>query len=225
MTETEWLACADPRAMLLFLHGKAGGRKLRLFACACCSRIGDLLTEQSGRQAVEVAERYADGRAGKAELKAARDTARRRRQVAAFCCATLGSKTCRDFGAAADWAVELRANDAAGRRAGDPIHTKGRDWWAARRLEQAAQAELLKDVFGNPFRPVSVSPSWLTWNGGTVAKLAAAIYDERRFADLPVLADALEDAGCADAAILGHCRGPGEHVRGCWVVDLLLGRQ
>ena len=78
----------------------------------------------------------------------------------------------------------------------------------------------------NPCRPApAVDPSWLAWNGGTVAKLAAAIYDGRRFADLPILADALEDAGCADAAILAHCRGPGEHVRGCRVVDLLTGRE
>jgi hypothetical protein len=74
-------------------------------------------------------------------------------------------------------------------------------------------------------RPFTADPSWLAWNDGTVAKLAAAIYDERRFADLPILADALEDAGCADAAVLAHCRGGGEHVRGCWVVDLLTGRQ
>jgi hypothetical protein len=76
-----------------------------------------------------------------------------------------------------------------------------------------------------PFRPApAVDPSWLAWNGGTVAKLAAAIYDERRFGDLPILADALEEAGCADAAVLAHCREPGDHVRGCWAVDLLTGR-
>jgi hypothetical protein len=89
----------------------------------------------------------------------------------------------------------------------------------------AASACLLRDLIGNPFRPVpTIDPAWLAWNGGAVRKMAQAIYDGRRFADLPVLADALEDAGCADAAILGHCRGPGVHVRGCWVVDLLLGK-
>jgi hypothetical protein len=94
------------------------------------------------------------------------------------------------------------------------------------RGEKAAQAALLRDILGPlPFRPVTVSPSWLSGNGGTVAKLAAAIYEERRFADLPILADALEDAGCTDAAVLAHCRGPGEHVRGCWAVDLLTGRE
>ena len=86
------------------------------------------------------------------------------------------------------------------------------------------QCALLRCLFGNPFRPVSLDPAWLGWNAGTVVKLAQAIYDDRRFGELPVLADALEDAGCTDAAILAHCRGPGEHVRGCWAVDLVLGR-
>jgi hypothetical protein len=99
-------------------------------------------------------------------------------------------------------------------------------WHVAEAAEKTAQAAMVRDLFGNPFRPKpAVDPSWLAWNGGTVAKLAAAIYDGRRFADLPILADALEDAGCADADILAHCRGGGEHVRGCWVVDLLTGRQ
>jgi hypothetical protein len=83
----------------------------------------------------------------------------------------------------------------------------------------------IRDIFGNPFRPVAVDPDWLTWNGGTVPKLAQAIYDQRRFQDLPILADALEEAGCTNADILNHCRQPGEHVRGCWVVDLVLGKE
>jgi hypothetical protein len=80
------------------------------------------------------------------------------------------------------------------------------------------------DLFDGYGRPVTISPAWLSWNDGTVVKLARTIYDDRGFEDLPVLADALEDAGCTDEAILGHCRGPGPHVRGCWVVDLLLGK-
>jgi hypothetical protein len=83
---------------------------------------------------------------------------------------------------------------------------------------------LIRDIFGNPFRAVSLVPSWLIWNEATVAKLAQAIYDERAFERLPVLADALEEAGCTDAEILAHCRGPGPHVRGCWALDLLLGK-
>jgi hypothetical protein len=99
-------------------------------------------------------------------------------------------------------------------------------WLAAAAAEAAAQAASVRDLFGNPFRPAPViDPGWLAWNDDTVAKLARANYKCRRFADLPILADALEEAGCADAAILAHCRSGSEHVRGCWVVDLLTGRQ
>jgi hypothetical protein len=98
----------------------------------------------------------------------------------------------------------------------------------ARREERAAQSQLLRDVFGNPFRPVTPDPDWLT---PTVVSLAQAAYDERQLpegtldpARLSVLADALEDAGCTDAELLGHLRGPGPHIRGCWVLDLLLGK-
>jgi hypothetical protein len=80
-------------------------------------------------------------------------------------------------------------------------------------------------LFGNPFRPAALDPAWLAWNDGSVRKMAEAIYEEGRFGDLPILADAPEDAGCADADVLAHCRAPGEHVRGCWVVDLLAGLQ
>jgi hypothetical protein len=93
------------------------------------------------------------------------------------------------------------------------------------REELVKQADLLRDIFGNPFRPVSIDPAWLTWNNATVVKLAEVIYAERRFADLPILADALEEAGCDNADILSHCREASEHVRGCWVVDLLLGKK
>ncbi|MBL8795193.1 MAG: hypothetical protein JNM56_14910 [Planctomycetia bacterium] len=85
-----------------------------------------------------------------------------------------------------------------------------------------SQALLFRDLFGNPFRPVTVNPAWLT---SAVVSLAQAIYDERAFDRLPILADALEDAGCDHADILNHCRQPGEHVRGCWVVDLLLAKE
>jgi hypothetical protein len=84
------------------------------------------------------------------------------------------------------------------------------------------QAELCRDIFGNPFRPITVDPSWLT---SPVARMAQAMYDERAFERMPILADALEDVGCTDEAMLTHCRQPGVHVRGCWVVDLLLAKK
>ena len=80
---------------------------------------------------------------------------------------------------------------------------------------------LVRCVYGNPFRPVALDPAWRT---EAVVALAAGIYADRAFERMPVLADALDDAGCTDAEILNHCRGDGPHVRGCWVVDLLLGK-
>jgi hypothetical protein len=88
----------------------------------------------------------------------------------------------------------------------------------------AMQADLIREVFGNPFKDVVIQQSWLNWNGGTVVQIAQAVYDERAFERLPVLADALEEAGCDDAGLLGHLRGPGPHCRGCWAVDAILGR-
>ncbi|HEY1189881.1 MAG TPA: hypothetical protein VGE74_19685 [Gemmata sp.] len=81
---------------------------------------------------------------------------------------------------------------------------------------------LLRDIFGNPFRPVAFAPDWRT---DTARALAAQMYDARDFSAAPILADALQDAGCDSADILDHCRGPGPHVRGCWVVDLVLGKE
>jgi hypothetical protein len=84
---------------------------------------------------------------------------------------------------------------------------------------------LLCCTLGSPvFTNAPIDLSWLGWNGGTIPKLAEAIYDERRFSDMPILADALEEAGCDNTDVPAHCRGPGPHVRGCWVIDLLLGR-
>jgi hypothetical protein len=83
---------------------------------------------------------------------------------------------------------------------------------------------LLREVFGDPFHPVGLAPAWRSWHGGLLPSMAQRMYDSRDFADMPVLADALEEAGCQDQDILGHCRSSGEHVRGCWVVDLILGK-
>jgi len=91
-----------------------------------------------------------------------------------------------------------------------------------RKLEEGPYVHLLRCIAGNPFRPVAFDPNWRT---ETVVSLASAIYAERAFDRLPILADALEEAGCDHADILSHCRGPGPHARGCWVVDLVLGKE
>jgi hypothetical protein len=83
------------------------------------------------------------------------------------------------------------------------------------------EAAHLRDIIGSPFRFKLIESGWRTSN---VLALTATIYEERAFDRLPILADALMDAGCADESILSHCRSDGPHVRGCWVVDLVLGK-
>jgi hypothetical protein len=201
MTEAEWLACTDPQKMLGLIGGKGSERKLRLFAVACCRRVWARLVEEASRRAVTTAEDYADGLASDAELEEARLQA----------------------GWAERWSGQPDAADAAAWTASQET---GILWvvTAARRTASVAQAGLLRCIFGNPSRPVALGPAWLPWHGGMPVSMAQKMYDSRDFADMPVLADALEEAGCQDQDILGHCRSGGEHVRGCWVVDLLLGK-
>lgn len=89
-------------------------------------------------------------------------------------------------------------------------------------VNSVMQSAILREIFGNPFRPVTFNLAWLT---STVVALAQTIYDERTFDRLSELADALVDAGCDNQDILNHCRSEGPHVRGCWVVDVVLGRE
>jgi hypothetical protein len=222
MTESEWLACTDPERMLVFLGEKAGERKLRLFACACCRRLWPTLLDEWSRQAVEVAESFADGLARAPELHEARVSALQVRSPA---------MTAASAAAHATWEVAIEAarsaSASAARGAAFAIHPCSADepWQKVEKEERGRQAAILRDIFGIPQRPVSVDPAWSRWNDSCAVKIARAIYEQRRFDDLPVLADALEEAGCTDADILAHCRGPGPHVRGCWVIDLLLGKE
>jgi len=85
----------------------------------------------------------------------------------------------------------------------------------------ASQVAVLREIIGNPFRPVTIDPAW---HKPSVASLAQAIDEERAFDRMPILADALEDAGCTSHDMLSHCRGPGPHFLGCWVVDMILGK-
>jgi hypothetical protein len=235
MTETEWLACTDPPKMLDFLRGKTSDRKLRLFAVACCWRVWHLLTDERSRRAVQVAERFAEGLVGKGELATSRNELRAkvRGDLRAF---VFGRpRTEGDPGhAAIAWAAAWDASREGLRAIGwEAARDVARAVGVAHRYGrlphggQADQASLLRDIFGPlPFRPVTIDPFWLAWDTGTVVKLAQAIYSEPAFDRLPVVADALEDAGCDNDDILSHLRGPsGPHVRGCWVVDLLLGKE
>jgi hypothetical protein len=217
VTEAEGLAATDPGPMLEYLRGGGiSARKRRLFACGCCRLLGPRLWGEN-RHAVEVAARTADGRATEAE-----------RQEAVTAAFPPHPYPPPEFADIADPRPEdvavLRATDRDASHANAlaaAVHAA-----AARPASQPRQAALLRELVGNPFRlPVTVDPAWLAWNDGTVRKLAAEVYEARDLARLPVLADALEDAGCADAEFLGHLREPGLHVRGCWALDLLLGKE
>jgi hypothetical protein len=251
MTEAEWQKCDDPQDMLEHIHKQTSRRKLRLFAVACCRRVIHLLPDDKRfLSALAVAEQYADRKAGKKELSAAHDRARAARSKDH---GRVGYRPQGDnCGDTARWAAEAVVCDASElpnmtypfraaamaitaavysafrpsqpfadackpkfRRTHDP----------AKKREHDAQVHLVRDLFGNPFRTVTVDPAWLAWNGRTIRNLAEAIYNERAFDRMPILADALEDAGCNDADILDHLRGPGPHSRGCWPLDLLLDKK
>jgi hypothetical protein len=98
-------------------------------------------------------------------------------------------------------------------------------WQSELQALQAKQADLMRCVYGNPYRPVAIAPEWPRWKDGTVRNIAQDIYDERAFDRLPILADALEEAGCANRDVLNHCRSDAAHARGCWVVDLILNKK
>jgi hypothetical protein len=209
MTEREWLEGTDPQALLAWLGGRAGERTLRLFACACVRRHWHRLPDDRSRHAVELAERYADGQATLDELNAA------------WSAAGEAFDDSPGFAEEAAWGCADVVNQF--HTAWELILLGLRDEGAATEDERRAQSDLLRDLIGNPFRPASVGP-YLAWNEGLVVKLAQGIHAEQAFDRLPILADALEESGCTDRAILGHCRGPGPHARGCWLVDLCRGK-
>lgn len=241
MTEQEWLDCTDPKPMLEHLKGNASNRKLRLFACACCRRVWQLLTAvdakeddpeaPSLREKVALAERYADDLVQRKQIEREYDndstydaetlaamwavyTERQRKKSPSesLLSATNSSQLAAFAKARPKTSVYyIETPDAA---------SSGRP--RVFNAERKAQTVLIRDMFGNPFHPITVESSWLT---STVTALAQSIYDDRAFHQLPILADALEESGCADEVILRHCRQPGAHVRGCWVLDLVLGKE
>jgi hypothetical protein len=212
MTEEEWLTSPNPRLLLDAVRDRAGARKLRLFACACVRRVWDLLTAEEGRQAVQVAERFADDEVSQTELYQAPGRVRRtRRFLPPSAVGTPHSYALFAAGCAVHANVVLAFGET-------PLLAVR----AAGLGERAAQADLVRCLFGNPFRPApTFDPAWRT---PTVLAIARQAYEEHDFGVLPVLADALEEAGCDDAEILAHGRNPGPHARGCFVVDGILGR-
>jgi hypothetical protein len=238
MTEAKWLSCPSPFPLLDHLQRRAGARKLRLFAVACCRLLGPLLTDPRKQRAVALLERHADGLTSADELRELPglfdpeesapaavavahaalsllaphlppDATRDALFAAHYSARAVVKATVPEWESVLDHRPEREPSDA------------GRDILAA---EHLAQSHLLRDTFGNPFRPVTVDPAWLAWQGGTVVSAAQSVYDEHRFDDLPTLAALLKDAGCTHADLLQHLAAPGPHVRGCWVVDVLLGK-
>jgi hypothetical protein len=215
MTEAEWLACTDPQKMLDFLGGKVSDRKLRLFGCACCRCIWSLLTDERSRNAVVVAEQFADGQANGEQLRAAWAMATTAAKAAMKAASQEGkeARTAKKKAARAAWEAAWGAKETAAfvaREVGEIARTAWPD-----------QLPFFHDIFGNPFRPIAFDSAWRT---PEIVAQAQTIYDDRAFERLPMLANALGEAGCQDAEIVGHCRSEGAHVRGCWVVDAILGK-
>jgi hypothetical protein len=247
MTETEWLSATEPYGMIQTARRRASERKQRLFAVACCRRISHLLIHKDMQAAVETAELYADGLVSKAVCEGAYAAVDSLRGLIED---TYDEEDLLPYSPVAtedgdSLGVALHATDAARMAAqfeptesGNTGYYPGSYFPVAQAVSQytseyifedkpdpvefAFQCLLLRDIFGNPFRPVAIDLSWRTT---TVVALAEGIYQDRAFDRMPILADALMDAGCEDEAILEHCRSEGPHVRGCWVVDLILGKE
>jgi hypothetical protein len=249
MTEAEWLVCIDPSQMLDHLQGRDCQRQLSRFAVACCRRIWHLLDAQEFRNAVELCERFLEGRVSKAEMADAAQAARAVALRTVRCWYGPTGHPLDAFPVSARHPVVLTVQAVA--------EAKSMGWiaWVTTRAayiaERAArgefrvgvassspvhqpkpedgnQAQLLRCIFENPFRPASREDSWRT---RPVFGIARATYEARMLPSgelepdrLGILGDALEDTGCADPEMLAHLRGPGPHVRGCWVLDLLLGK-
>jgi hypothetical protein len=248
MSDEPWQKLVNPEQLLVYLQKQGhdpAGRKLRLVAVACCRRVWDLLPEPQ-RSAVEVAERVAEGDAlTEDEWNELADRVEdgegfevrgpiAEAVTSAIYASFIDFRIHRVFGGCAGalaWSGALarrphlaqrpeRLRDLA--RSPDVLEVGLQEELAASfRHHLQDQCPLVIDVFGHLLHEVAVLPAALT---PPVVGLARAIYDERRFTDLPILADALEEAGVTDPSILGHCRSAGPHFRGCWVLDLLLGK-
>jgi hypothetical protein len=210
MTEAQWLKGNKPAAMLMFLQEEMAGRadarrKVRLWAAACCRLIWHLFENPKSRKLIETSERYADGEVTFRELKTLWDAHREKVGRASWGAFLAEGVSHRDI-----WQGTLEGWASLSSPPAKPA------------VQDVVMADLFREIFGNPFRPVVFAPEWHT---DTVVALARTMYESRDFSAMPILADALQDAGCDNEDILNHCRSPGPHARGCWVVDLVLGKE
>jgi hypothetical protein len=252
MTEAEWLECVSPQKMREHLESVAPSeRKLRLFAAACCRRVARWFVGPRQSAALDELERYAEGQVSAEELERAGtaddapdewhddltddendvdtiDDTIDTRNAAYEAIGAVYQATASDppgegqptyYHRLYDTITHVVAAAGYGAVAADRIN--GRILFAQAE-ERVALANLLRDIFGNPFRLPALDPTWRT---STAVAIAQNVYESRDFGAMPILADALQDAGCDDEELLAHCRDPKQvHVRGCWVVDAVLGK-
>jgi hypothetical protein len=233
ITEPVWLTENNrPKDLANFALRHATDRRVRLFGVACCALVSARLQDQRCHLAVDVALRYADALAGAEELQAANAAVT---EAADESWSAAGYKDTADTAAlrlaenASSVSMRLEEGDGDGWQSFGAGGSTS-DFFIGHTLEaspgdalvRAQITQLLRDILGNPFHPVAFFPEWRT---DTVAALARQMYASRDFSALSILADALQDAGCDNQDILEHCRGSGPHVRGCWVVDLVLGKE
>ena len=220
--EERWVDLKSPNQMLNFLqnYGKIHNiRKLQLSSVAFLRSIWNIgaMKNIHNQKAVEMVENFADGNIGIEELNNTIEDHK----------VTLSPIINAEYSdnpvSAYDFAMQSSTTSVAS----IGLSVGGEEEAPRRNQEVIFQANLVRDIFGNPFEtnPPVINPEWLAWDGGVVKNMADRIYNERDFAALPVLADALQDAGCDDERILSHLRGSGPHVRGCWCLDLILGKE
>jgi hypothetical protein len=235
MTEQEWLKCTDPTPMLNHLwrllcesEATISERKARLFACACCRRSYHLSKDQRSKDALIAAEAFADGFIQYEQFTAAATSARDAEEDALVAYECLSQEEDRPNAYSkiigtrlASWVMLDTDPEDGVPILSSAISVAGFavDSYENPKVADKEQVAIIRDIIGNPFRLVTIDRKWLTPN---IVAVAQGIYDERAFERLPMLADALEEAGCTNADILNHCRSEGPHVRGCWVVDLVL---
>jgi hypothetical protein len=229
MTEQQWLTSTNFKSLTDYVvrDKVVSPRKQRLFAVACCRLVEHLLKHEESQKALEAVERFAEGLVKIGTLhRHCRESARlyeveRKAGNLAAAYAALGVHVAslgERYMAAAHQVTQALAIQAGHAEGTSPFQV-------AKRESLDAMIVLLRDIVGNPFQVLPAhNAAWLEANGGLAGRLANSIYDERKFGELPILADALEDAGCTEAALLEHLRGPGPHDRGCWALDVILGK-
>lgn len=213
-TEAEWDAAEHPYDMIYHRRCR-DDRKRRLLVCACVRHFQGETPDPRLRDATTFAAGWADGSFDRDQWLALRRTLRQFQKQ-------MSDELTRE---AINTSRRIKASHCLLQR--EFMYFKAaieECEWAMGSHESAEQCRLAREIFFNPFRQLHFDPAWMIWNDRLVERLAQTIYDEQRWDDLPVLGDALEEAGCRESLILDHCRQTDEHVRGCWLIDFLTGR-